>query len=66
MTECKIVKTSMHPTCTLGKGEESKKVEQKVYKSMIESLLYLTDSRPNICSTYAYVLYFSKILKNLI
>src|SRR4051812_39083963 len=38
----------MHPTCVLGKDEVSKKVDQKLYRDMIGSLLYLTASRPDI------------------
>src|ERR1044072_7989777 len=41
-------KTPMHPTCILEKEEVSKKVDQKIYRGMIGSLLYLTASRPNI------------------
>ena len=38
----------MHPTFILEKEEVSKKVEQKIYRGMIVSLLYLTASRPGI------------------
>ncbi|XP_058784352.1 secreted RxLR effector protein 161-like [Vicia villosa] len=38
----------MHLTCILGKEEVSKKVDQKLYRCMIGSLLYLTASRPDI------------------
>lgn len=48
LTECKVAKTTMNPTCTLGKDEESSKVDQKVYRGMIGSLIYLTDIRPDI------------------
>ena len=37
-----------HPTCILEKEEVSKKIEQKIYRGMIGSLLYLTASRPDI------------------
>src|SRR3954471_4230567 len=53
LSESKEAKTPMHPTCILGKDEVSKKVDQKLYKGMIEYLLYLTASRPyilfNVC-----------------
>ena len=42
LSECKPSKTPMHPTCILEKEEVSKKVEQKIYRGMIGSLLYLT------------------------
>jgi hypothetical protein len=48
MSESKPSKTPMHPTCILEKEEVSKKVEQKLYRGMIGSLLYLTASRPDI------------------
>ncbi|XP_050876485.1 secreted RxLR effector protein 161-like [Lathyrus oleraceus] len=48
MLDCKISKTPMHSTCILEKDEVSNKVEQKVYRGMISSLLYLTASRPDI------------------
>lgn len=48
LSDSKPAKTPMHPTCTIGKDEVSKKVEQKTYRGMIGSLLYLTASRPDI------------------
>jgi hypothetical protein len=39
MTDCKPMKTLMHPTCTLGKDEDSKKVEKKLFRGMIGYLL---------------------------
>src|SRR4051812_436443 len=44
LLDCKEAKTPMHPTCILGKDEVSKKVDQKLYRGMIGSLLYLTAS----------------------
>ena len=41
----------MSHTCKLEKDEEGKRVDQKIYREMIGSLLYLTANRPNImCS----------------
>jgi len=40
--------TAMHPTCTLSKQDQGSKVDQKLYRGMIGSLLYLTPSRPDI------------------
>ncbi|CAK8535816.1 unnamed protein product [Lathyrus sativus] len=48
MTDSKLAKTPMHPTSILGKEEVSKKVDQKLYRGMIGSLLYLTASRTDI------------------
>jgi len=38
----------MHPTCTLSKEDQGSKVDQKLYRGMIGSLLYLIASRPDI------------------
>jgi len=38
----------MHPTCTLSNEDTGSKVDQKLYRGMIGSLLYLTASRPYI------------------
>jgi hypothetical protein len=46
--DCKVMNTPMHPTCTLSKEDEGAKVDQKLYRGMIGSLLYLTASRPDI------------------
>ncbi|XP_050896645.1 uncharacterized mitochondrial protein AtMg00810-like [Lathyrus oleraceus] len=48
MSECKMSKTHMHPTCILEKDEVSAKVEHKVYRGMIGSLIYLNASIPDI------------------
>ena len=34
--------------CKLSKDDESKEVDQKLYRSMIGSLLYVTTSRPDV------------------
>ena len=48
LEDCKEMNTPMHPTCTLSKEDHGSKVDQKLYRGMIGSLLYLTASRPNI------------------
>ena len=45
---CKKTDIPMSHTSKLDKDENGKKVDHKVYRSMIESLLYLTISRPDI------------------
>lgn len=40
----------MHPTCTFGKDETSKKQDPKIYIGMIGSLLYMINSRYDIMS----------------
>jgi len=48
LEDCKEMNTPMHPTCTLSKKDTRTKVDQKLHKCMIGSLLYLTASRPDI------------------
>ncbi|WJX34371.1 hypothetical protein P8452_22493 [Trifolium repens] len=48
LEDCKPMNTPTHPTSSLGKEESEGKVDQKLYRGMIGSLLYLTASRPDI------------------
>ena len=48
LKDCKVMNTPMHPTCTLSKEDTGSKIDQKLYRGMIGSLLYLTASRPDI------------------
>jgi len=48
LEDCKVMNTPMHPTCTLSKEDTGSKVDQKLYRGMIGSLIYLTTSRPYI------------------
>ena len=48
MQECKGMKTPMPTSGHLDLTKEDKPVDQKVYRSMIGSLLYLCASRPDI------------------
>src|SRR5271170_1618835 len=48
MEDCKPVSTPMITGCKLSKDDESLEVDQKLYKSMIGSLLYVTASRPDV------------------
>jgi len=48
MNDVKKMKTHVHPTIVLGLEEESNHVDEKIYKGMPGSLLYLTASIPNI------------------
>jgi len=48
LEDCKVMNTPMHPTCILSKEDTGSKVDQKLYRGMIGSLLYLTASRPDI------------------
>ena len=48
MDGVKLSKTPMSSTIKLNKDENSKPVDEKRFRGMIGSLLYLTTSRPNI------------------
>jgi hypothetical protein len=48
MTKLKPVSTPMSTTTSLGPNEDGETVDQREYRSMIGSLLYLTVTRPNI------------------
>ena len=48
MESSKAIGTPMSPSCKLDKDEGGKSIEQKFYRGMIGSLLYLTTSRPDI------------------
>jgi hypothetical protein len=48
MAEFKPVSTLMSSTTSLGLDEDGKDVDQREYRSMIGSLLYLTATRPDI------------------
>ena len=48
MESIKEIGTPMSPTCKLDKDEEGHSIDQKLYRGMIKTLLYLTASRPDI------------------
>jgi hypothetical protein len=48
MAELKPVSTPMSSAASLGPDEDGEVVDQREYKSMIGSLLYLTATQPNI------------------
>jgi hypothetical protein len=48
MEDSKAMATPMSTTTALDADEEGEHMDQKEYRSMIESLLYLTATRPNI------------------
>jgi len=48
MQDCKPITTPMGTTSSLDPDEDGEPVDQKEYRSMIGSLLYLTASRPDI------------------
>jgi len=48
LEECEVMTIPLHPICNLSKEDTDTKVDQKLYRGMIGSLLYLTTSRPYI------------------
>jgi transposase InsO family protein len=48
MEDCKPVITPMQTSCKLSKDDDSKSTDQRQYRSMIGSLLYVTTSRPDV------------------
>ena len=55
MQDCKGIKTPMPTNGHLGPDENGKDYDQKVYRSVIGSLLYLCASRPDISAADADV-----------
>ena len=58
MEDCKPISTPMTTGCKLSNDDQSKEVDQKLYKSMIGSLLYVTASRPDVMHAIGLVARF--------
>ena len=58
MEDCKPVLTPMVTGCKLSIDDSSKDVDQRLYRSMISSLLYVTASRPNVMQAIGQVARF--------
>jgi len=61
LDEVKPMSTPMHPTTSLGLDKESDPINITEYRQMIGSFLYLTASRPDICSVVVFVQDFRQI-----
>jgi hypothetical protein len=48
MEDCKPIITPMQTICMLIKDDDSKSTDQRQYRSMIDSLLYVTTSKPDV------------------
>ena len=55
MEDCKPVITPMQTSCKLSKNDDSKSNDQRQYRSMISSLLYVTTSRPDVMQVVGQV-----------
>jgi hypothetical protein len=58
MEDCKPITTPMQTSCKLRKDDYSKSTDQRKYRSMIGSLLYVTTSRPDVMQTVGHVARF--------
>ena len=58
MEDCKLVSTPMITSCKLSKDDESKEVDQRLYRSIIGSLLCVTTSRPDVMQAVILVARF--------
>jgi hypothetical protein len=58
MEDCKPVITPMQTSCKLRKDDDSKSTDQRQYKSMIDSLLYVIASRPDVMQAVGQVAQF--------
>ena len=58
MEGCKPGRTPMTTGCKLSKDDELEEVDQKLYRSMIGILLYVTTSRPDVMQAVGLVARF--------
>jgi hypothetical protein len=63
MEDCKPVITPMQTSCKLRKDDDSKSTDQRQYRSMIGSLLYVITSRPNLMQAVGQVAQFQAARK---
>ena len=59
----KVLSTPISPTCKLDKDEECTNIDQKLYRVIIVSLLYLTASRSDILFSVCVCARFRSNLK---
>jgi hypothetical protein len=55
MEDCKPVITPMQTSCKLSKDDDSKSTDQRQYRSIIGSLLYVIASRPYVMQAVGQV-----------
>jgi hypothetical protein len=63
MEDCKPVITPMQTNHKLSKDDDSKSTDQRNYRSMIDNLLYVTTSRPDVMQAVGQVAQFQASLK---
>ena len=64
MQDCKPVGNPMVTGCKLSNTDDSDNVEQKIYRSMIGSLLYVTTTRPDVMKVVCQVARFQSSPKS--
>ena len=55
MKKCETVKTPMNPNEKLQKEDGTGKIDEKLFRSLVEGLNYLTHTRPNIAHSVSVV-----------
>lgn len=63
MENHKLISTPMVTSCKQSKDDESKDIDQRLYRSMIGSLLYVTTSRPDVMQAVGQVAQFQVVPK---
>jgi hypothetical protein len=63
MEDCKPVTSPMQTSCKLRKDDDSKSTDQRKYRSMIGSLLYVTKSSPDVMKAVGQVARFQETPK---
>jgi hypothetical protein len=63
MEYCKLVTTPMQTSCELSKDDDSDYTDRREYGSMIDSLLYVTTSRPDVMQEVGQVARFREAPK---
>jgi hypothetical protein len=61
---CKLVNTPMQTSCKLSKYDDSQSTGHRQYMSMIENLLYVTISRPDVMHAIGHVARFQATPKD--
>jgi hypothetical protein len=64
MEDCKPVSTPMQTNYKLSKDDDSKDADQRQYRSMIGSLLYVTSSRLDVMQVVGQVARFQEHQRN--
>jgi hypothetical protein len=63
MEDCKPVSTHLVTSCKLNKDDEYRELDQRIYRLMIEKLLYVTTLRPYVMQVVGEVSIFQVALK---